>query len=306
MRNKFLTPNSSMLLIRLLTFSVLLGLPFLAQAQSLLLSLKGVPAPGALMIGHAVPGVNVLLRNELDSSEQTLTQTSDGYFVLGFGRDDSGRRSLLLRGTDQYGNRQEESHEFVLHAREWRMQRVEGVPKETVTPPPERLARIRQEGALVAAARRTDSQRRDFLTPFVWPASGPITGVYGSQRVYNGVPKNPHYGVDIAGPKGAPIVAPAGGVVTLAHPDMFYSGGTLLIDHGYGISSTFIHLSKVLVTKGQEVKRGELIGEIGASGRATGPHLDWRMNWFKTRLDPQWFMGGEGVKAVQAGAPTQR
>lgn len=284
-----------MLPIRALIFSVLASCSSLLQADSLLLSLQGVPASGALLIGQAVPGVDVFL------GERALAKTPDGLFVLGFGRDDSGRKALTLRGNDQYGNRQEETHEFILHSREWRIQRVEGVPQETVTPPPERLERIRKEGALVAAARRTNSLRRDFLTPFVWPASGPITGVYGSQRVYNGEPKNPHYGVDIAGPTGAPVIAPAGGKVTLAHPDMFYSGGTLLIDHGYGISSTFIHLSKVLVEEGQEVKRGEIIGEIGASGRATGPHLDWRMNWFKERLDPQWFMSGQDLQAVQAG-----
>jgi murein DD-endopeptidase MepM/ murein hydrolase activator NlpD len=297
MQNKFLMPSNWMLLIRALIFSVLFSLSSLLQADALLLTLRGVPAPGALLIGQTVPGVEVLL------GDKTLTQTADGYFVLGFGRDESGRQVLTLRGKDQYGNRQEESHEFVLRSREWRIQRVEGVPQETVTPPAERLERIRKEGALVASARRVNSSRRDFLTPFVWPASGPITGVYGSQRVYNGEPKNPHYGVDIAGPKGAPVIAPAGGKVTLAHPDMFYSGGTLLIDHGHGISSTFIHLSKVLVKEGQEVKRGEMIGEIGASGRATGPHLDWRMNWFKTRLDPQWFMSGEDLQAVQAGRP---
>lgn len=288
-----------MLLTRVFIFSVLFSIACPAKADSLLLSLQGAPAPGALLIGQAVPNVEVLL------GEKVLPQTPEGYFVLGFGRDETGLKALTLRGKDGYGNRQEETHEFALRPRDWRIQRVEGVPQETVTPPPERLARIRQEGALVAAARRIDSTRRDFLTPFVWPASGPITGVYGSQRVYNGEPKNPHYGVDIAGPKGAPVIAPAGGEVTLAHPDMFYSGGTLLIDHGYGISSTFIHLSKVLVKEGQEVKRGELIGEIGASGRATGPHLDWRMNWFKERLDPQWFMSGEGLKAVQAGRPAQ-
>lgn len=300
MQNKFLMPINWMLPTRALIFSVLFTFSSLLQAEALLLSLQGVPAPGALLIGQTVPGVDVFL------GERALAQTPDGHFVLGFGRDESGRKALTLRGKDQYGNRQEETHEFVLRAREWRMQRVEGVPQETVTPPPERLERIRKEGALVAAARRVSSSRRDFLTPFVWPATGPITGVYGSQRVYNGEPKNPHYGVDIAGPKGAPVIAPAGGKVTLVHPDMFYSGGTLLIDHGYGISSTFIHLSKVLVKEGQEVKRGELVGEIGASGRATGPHLDWRMNWFKERLDPQWFMSGEDLQAVQAGRPAGR
>ena len=155
------------------------------------------------------------------------------------------------------------------------------------------------------AARTRDSDRRDFLDDFVWPASGPITGIYGSQRFYNGEPRNPHYGVDIAAPTGSPVVAPADGVVTLVHPDMFFSGGTLLIDHGFGVSSTFIHLHRVLVKEGQEVKQGEKIAEIGASGRATGPHLDWRLNWYDERLDPQWFMSAPGVSEVRAGEPAR-
>lgn len=258
--------------------------------DSLLLSLRGEPAPGALMIGQVLPGVSVSLNGK------SLRTTGEGFFVFGFGRDDNGAYALQLQDGDK-----KEMHEVVLQPREWNIQRVEGVPQETVTPPPERLARIRKEGALVSNARKTNSNRHDFLTPFVWPASGPITGVYGSQRFYNGEPKNPHYGVDIAAPTGSPVIAPAGGVVTLAHPDMFYSGGTLLIDHGFGISSTFIHLSKVLVKAGQEVKQGDLIAEVGASGRATGPHLDWRVNWYGERLDPQWFMSGVGVASVKAG-----
>jgi murein DD-endopeptidase MepM/ murein hydrolase activator NlpD len=116
---------------------------------------------------------------------------------------------------------------------------------------------------------------------------GPITGVYGSQRVYNGVPKNPHYGVDYAAPTGTEVVAPAAGIVRLAHPDLFYSGGTMIIDHGHGLSSSFLHLSGLLVAEGARVTRGQPIALVGATGRATGPHLDWRMNWHQQRIDPQ-------------------
>jgi murein DD-endopeptidase MepM/ murein hydrolase activator NlpD len=138
----------------------------------------------------------------------------------------------------------------------------------------------------------------DFAGAFHWPLEGPITGVYGSQRVYNDVPGRPHYGVDVAAATGTPITTPAPGLVTLAHPDMFYSGGTVIIDHGYGISSTMMHLSKVLVDVGQEVVPGDIIAEVGASGRATGPHLDWRMNWFKVRIDPQLLVQPMGQQAA--------
>lgn len=277
--------------LRLIT-SLLCLLPLVAQA-SLLLSLRGEPAPGALLVGQVKPGVEVRLE------QKTLRVTEDGWFVFGFGRDDEGERTLTLQRGDT-----RETHTLQLQPRQWNIQRVEGVPKETVSPPPETLARIREEAALVRAARKRDSDRRDFLADFVWPASGPITGIYGSQRFYNGEPRNPHYGVDIAAPTGSPVVAPADGVVTLVHPDMFFSGGTLLVDHGYGVSSTFIHLHRVLVKEGQEVKQGEKIAEIGASGRATGPHLDWRLNWYDERLDPQWFMSAPALTEVRAGEPT--
>ena len=276
---------------RLLITSFFLLCASAAQSSDeLLLSLRGDPAPGALLVGKVVPGTSVMLDGE------PIAVNQNGDFVFGFGRDESGDHVLKMFTTSQ-----QQTKMLTLAARTWNIQKVEGVPQQTVNPPAERLERIRAEAALVRKARETRSSRKDFLQAFVWPASGPITGVYGSQRFYNGEPKNPHFGLDIAGPNGAPVVAPAAGVVTLVHDDMFYSGGTLIIDHGMGISSTFIHLSKILVKPGEEVQRGQLIANIGASGRATGPHLDWRINWFSERLDPQWIMSAMGVKEVKAG-----
>lgn len=276
---------------RLLICSLLMiAASLVSAADKLLVSLRGMPAPGALMIAKVVPGASASLNGK------SLAVSDNGDVVFGFGRDDAGEHVLEVRMAEAV-----EQHSLALAPRSWNIQRVEGVPKQTVNPPAETLGRIRQEAALVRKARETASSRLDFLQAFVWPASGPLTGVYGSQRYYNGEPKNPHYGLDIAAPTGSPVVAPAGGVVTLVHDDMFYSGGTLIIDHGMGISSTFIHLSAIHVKPGEQVQQGQLVAEIGASGRATGPHLDWRINWFGERLDPQWFMSAMDVTEVQAG-----
>jgi murein DD-endopeptidase MepM/ murein hydrolase activator NlpD len=165
-----------------------------------------------------------------------------------------------------------------------------------VTPDEKDLARIQRDALMVKQSRQLVSSRTDFLSGFVRPLNGPVTGVYGSQRVYNGVPGSPHYGIDYAAPTGTLVAAPAPGRVIFAHPDLFYSGGTLIIDHGFGLSSTFLHLSEILVTKGDEVARGESVAKVGATGRATGPHLDWRMNWRDVRVDPQLVL-----KALPAG-----
>jgi len=290
MRNRFLIRCSLIFRMRLLIASALLLFSPLLSAE--LLSLRGEPAPGALMVGQSLPHARVWL------DDKPLRVSQSGHFIFGFGRDESGERLLRIEADGRQFERA-----IRLTPRQWNIQRVDGVPPRTVTPPSEQLERIRAEAAMVRKARETDSDLPFFRDAFVWPASGRISGVYGSQRVYNGKPGNPHLGVDIAAPTGSPVIAPAAGVVTLVHEDMFYSGGTLVIDHGLGLSSTFIHLHKVMVSEGQQVKQGDLIAEIGASGRATGPHLDWRMNWYQERLDPQWFMGGMEAGQVTAGTP---
>jgi murein DD-endopeptidase MepM/ murein hydrolase activator NlpD len=160
-----------------------------------------------------------------------------------------------------------------------------------VTPPEEQLVRIRKERQLVRAAKarriENEGHLKAVLSGLSWPATGRISGVYGSQRFYNGTPGNPHYGVDVARPTGTPVHAPGPGVVTLAEPDLFYSGGTIILDHGYGLSSSFLHMSQIDVRVGDVLETGDIMGAIGATGRATGPHLDWRMSWFNQRVDPQ-------------------
>jgi murein DD-endopeptidase MepM/ murein hydrolase activator NlpD len=179
-----------------------------------------------------------------------------------------------------------EKHPVSIEKRAYKIQRIDGLPPRKVSPSPEDQERISKDRALVKKVRQTDDARTDFAQPFIWPVTGRISGVYGSQRILNGKPKWPHYGVDIAAPTGTPVKAPADGIVTMAHNDMFYSGGTLIVDHGHGLSTTYMHLHKILVKDGQGVKQGDVIAQVGATGRVTGPHLHWGMNWFDTRLDP--------------------
>jgi murein DD-endopeptidase MepM/ murein hydrolase activator NlpD len=208
--------------------------------------------------------------------------TADGRFIFGFGRDAAAKATLEVAAPDGSVTTQE----LKIGRRDYDIQRIDGIAKDYVSPPEEVLARIRADSEAAAKARAADRPETDFDSGFTWPALGPISGVYGSQRILNGEPRQPHYGVDIAGPVGTPVTAPADGVITLAHPDMYFSGATLIIDHGHGLSSTFLHLEKIEVTEGQRVRQGEVVALMGKSGRVTGPHLDWRMNWRDERIDP--------------------
>ena len=231
---------------------------------------------GALIIGQAKPGERIFYQ------ERELKQSSKGEFALGLGRDAPASVAVTVQTAEG-----KETLLFDVLQRDYNIQRIEGVKQKHVTPPKSFTERIQKEAASVKLARKRNDDRTDYMPRFIWPAKGPVTGVYGSQRFYNGTPKSPHYGIDIAGPTGAEVMAPGAGVVTFANNDLYYSGGTLIVDHGHGISSTFIHLSQLEVAVGDYVKQGDLIARIGSSGRATGPHLDWRMNWFHERLDPQ-------------------
>lgn len=256
---------------------VLLSLFIITQsAWAQDIELRGAAAPGGMMIGKVDADTEVFFK------DQQLPKTPAGYVVFGFGRDESGVRELTLRTSAG----QERVEQIKLAKRDYDIDRVEGVPQETVTPDPKQVQRAREEAERVWLARNQSSTRTDFLTPLKMPAEGRISGVYGSQRIFNGTPRNPHYGLDIAAPTGSPVTAPWPGKVVFADADLFYSGGTLILDHGYGVTSTYIHLHKLHVEVGQEVEQGDFIAEIGATGRVTGPHLDWRLNWGHERLDP--------------------
>jgi murein DD-endopeptidase MepM/ murein hydrolase activator NlpD len=244
--------------------------------------LSGTAMQGQVIFGQTSPGAKVSL------DDRAVMVSPEGQFVIGFGRDQTGSQTLAI-SLPSGGS---ETHVLDIAPREYNIERVDGLPPSTVTPDPSALDRIRQEAKMVASARERRDERTDFAQGFDWPARGRISGVYGSQRVLNGEPRRPHFGLDIAAPEGSPVYAPAPGIITLTHPDMYFSGGTIILDHGHGLSSTFLHLSEVLVEAGTRVDKGLLIGRVGSTGRASGPHLDWRMNWLDKRVDPQQLVSG--------------
>jgi murein DD-endopeptidase MepM/ murein hydrolase activator NlpD len=231
---------------------------------------------GSLVFGKVPAGATVRY------GARVLRPTNYGTVVFGIGRDEAGPVSVEIATAE--GRTQ--TARIAVAPRDWPVENVSGVPPKTVEPPPEIAARIEREQAQVTAARNRDDDRVDFAQAFVWPVKGRISGRFGNQRVYNGVPKSPHSGMDIAAPNGTPVLAPAAGVVTFAAPDLYLTGGTLLLDHGHGVSSNFLHLSRIDVKVGDRVMQGQVIGTVGATGRATGPHLHWGMNWFDVRVDP--------------------
>ncbi len=267
------------------------AIPLVENTSNLILT--GPLKQGGLLVGQVKEGVAVQYQDQL------LPITPDGRFIIGLDRD--APKEIVLTVINE--NNDYEYHDLNIAARDYVIQRIEGVAKQYVSPDPVQVKRSRKEAAKVRLARKQQRPQQDFLSGFIWPANGPITGVFGSQRVYNGEPRRPHYGLDVAGPIGAPVIAPAAGLVTLAEPDLFFSGGTLIIDHGHGLSSTFLHLSKLLVATGDNVTQGEDIAEIGATGRVTGPHLDWRMNWTdgktSVRIDPELLVEVGGNQSVQ-------
>lgn len=252
----------------------------MASTPELILAGIELPASapqGAMVRGRAPPGSRV------EVGGRSVRIAEDGRFVFGIGRDDTGPLDITISPP------QGDTHRIAVgvQARGFRIERVDGVPQSTVTPNPALAERIAREQARVTRARELDDARTDWNTAFIWPIRGRISGVFGSQRIYNGVPRAFHSGLDVAAPTGTPLRAPAAGVVTFVAPDLYLTGGTVLIDHGHGISSNFLHLSRIDVAVGDRVEQGQVFGAVGATGRATGPHMHWGMNWFGVRIDPQ-------------------
>ncbi len=265
-------------MIRLFVFLICF-LPILANAGDLDLSGKFVQ--GGLVTGMTEPNAKVLFEG------RPVSVSKAGRFVFGFGRDFKEKATLIIRFADG----REMMRSLKIEKRKYEIERVDGLPAGKVTPSEKFLKRIRKENGEIARIRGIDTDTEWFLSGWKWPALGRVSGVYGSQRVLNGIPKRPHFGLDVAAPVGTDVFASTDGMVRMTEKDLYYTGGTVMIDHGHGLVSVYSHLSKITVPVGKTVHQGDKIGEIGATGRASGPHLDWRLNWFKERLDPELLLG---------------
>ena len=231
---------------------------------------------GSFILGKTDPNSKIYIDN------RKVRVSSDGYFAFGLDRDR--KNNVLIKIKNSMETKLIEKKVF---KRKYKIQRIDGLPPKQVTPPPEVYERIKKDNILIGKARAIDSKLVFFKDKFIYPIDKYIiTGVYGSQRILNGKPRRPHYGIDFHAPEGTPVKSMMDGVVTLVENDMYFTGGTIIFDHGHGVSTLYMHMKDINVKKGQKVKKGEVVGTLGQSGRATGPHLDIRLNWFEVKLDP--------------------
>ena len=254
---------------------LLLLVAIIFSTNTFAVEFKGKFLQGHFIIGITEPGSKIIV----DKKEVKVSE--DGFFVFGIDRD----RKFDVTITKVTNSKKEKIFKKVLK-RKYNIQRIDGLEESKVTPPEEVYQRIKSENNRIGEARAINSDLPFFKDQFIMPVEGIISGVYGSQRILNGKPRWPHYGIDIAAKQGTKIKSSGAGVVTMAEDDLYYTGGTVIMDHGHGISTIYSHLENVMVKVGDEVKQGEIIGTVGSTGRSTGPHLDFRINWFQTRLDP--------------------
>ena len=248
---------------------------FFSSSLANSIEFKGKFLQGHYIVGLTDPSSEILI------DKKKVKVSKDGYFVFGLDRDRKIDVSIvkLINGKKEIIIKK-------VYKREYNIQRINGLPQNKVTPPESVYKRIKEENIKIGKARQINSDLPFFKNQFIMPVKGIISGVYGSQRILNGKPRWPHYGIDIAANQGTKIKSSASGIVTMAEPDLYYTGGTIIMDHGHGISTIYSHLAKLNVQVGDEVLQGDIIGTVGSTGRSTGPHLDFRVNWFQTRLDP--------------------
>lgn len=258
--------------------------------QTLTLSCAGAFTQGGVALCRTLPGAAIFVDGVASGGAD-----AQGWAVIGFNREHAENARVEARANDAAT-----FADFTIAPRQFDIQRVSGLPPQTVTPTdPAVLERIRREAALKQEGFASIADIEGFLDGFILPVEGgTVTGRWGNQRILNGVPSTPHFGYDIAAPTGTPIRAPAAGIVTLAQPDMHYEGGLVFIDHGQGLITMYLHMSRLDVAVGDHVAQGQVIGAVGSSGRATGPHLCWRMKWRERQLDPS--VAIEGLAQARA------
>ena len=254
---------------------ILLAVAILFSTNSFAIEFTGKFVQGHFILGKTNPGSKIVI------DKKEIKVSKDGYFVFGIDRD---RKFDIL--ITKIGNDKKEKITKKVFKRKYKIQKIDGLPENKVTPPESVYKRIKKENNAIGEARAINSDLNYFKNKFIMPVDGIITGVYGSQRILNGKPKWPHYGIDIAAKQGTHIISSGNGIVTMAEDDLYYTGGTIIMDHGHGISTIYSHLENVLVSVGDKINQGDIIGTVGSTGRSTGPHLDFRINWFQTRLDP--------------------
>ena len=254
---------------------ILLILAILFSTNSFAIEFNGKFIQGHFIIGKTEPKSKIII------GKKEVKVSKDGYFVFGIDRD---RKFDVLVTKIKEGKKEKIIKK--VFKRKYKIQRIDGLPENKVTPPEEVYKRIKDENYRIGEARAINSNLIFFKNKFIMPVNGIVTGVYGSQRILNGKPRWPHYGIDIAAKQGTKIKASGSGIVTMAEDDLYYTGGTIIMDHGHGISTIYSHLEKVMVRVGDKINQGDIIGTVGSTGRSTGPHLDFRINWFQTRLDP--------------------
>ena len=243
--------------------------------DDLMINLEGDFIQGGLVKGQTNKNITIKFKDKI------LRKTSNGEFVIGFGRDHPANAYLTLEINNKLITKS-----FKIKKRIYKTQKINGLRKKMVTPPKSFYERIIRENKSIKEVRNLNSNVDFVFQKFSWPTKGVISGVFGSQRILNGKPKRPHYGIDIAAKKGATVVAPTESIVRMAEKDLYYTGGTIMLDHGHGLTSVYSHLSSINVKVGDKILKNQKIGEVGSTGRSTGPHLDWRVNWFDQRLDP--------------------
>ena len=242
--------------------------------------LQAIEFQGKFIQGHFILG-KTDPKSKIKVGKKEVKISKDGFFVFGIDRD----RKFDLTFTKILDEKKTIITKTVLK-RKYNIQRIDGLEESKVTPPESVYKRIKKENNAIGEARAINSNLNFFKDKFIMPVEGIISGVYGSQRILNGKPKWPHYGIDIAAKQGTMIKSSGAGVVTMAEDDLYYTGGTIIMDHGHGISTIYSHLENILVSVGDKINQGDVIGTVGSTGRSTGPHLDFRVNWFQTRLDP--------------------